>query len=129
MRWLRFIWFKILKCIGIPMTSIHKECISKLENQLSEIDDDEYHMALTMLDVGIKCDLVLFALLLARRKRAFIRKLKQFGIKGTNLEYLIEKYLPDLKNTTIKVDELVTKASQEYEEALEKKRNNLSKPK
>lgn len=122
MRWLRRVWFLILKLIGIPMSSMHKNCISNLEEQLHEIDDDEYLIAITMLDAGIDCESVFNTLRTARRKRAFKRKLMQLGIKGANLDHLLEQFMIDLRGIK-KIDDLVQKAHQDYLEAVEKRKS------
>lgn len=123
MRWLRWFWFKILKFIGIPMTSAHENCISGLEDKLSGLTDDEAMLVEKMLDAGCDCDSVFATLWTARRKQALKRKLIQLGIKGSSLEHLIEKFLPDLRGSS-KVDDLVSKASHEYNDALEKRKKS-----
>ena len=103
------------------MSSVHKNCISDLEERLAEIDDDEYFIAITMLDAGNDCESVYNTIRIARRKRAFKRKLIQLGIKGASLEHLLEKYLPELRGST-KIDDLIQNAQKEYLEAAEKRK-------
>ncbi len=127
MKWIRKILLLVLKFIGVPMSSLHKNCISNLEERLAEIDDDEYFFAVTMLDAGNDCESVYKAIRIARRKRAFKRKLIQLGIKGASLEHLLEKYMPDLRGNT-KIDDLVQKAHQDYLEAAEKRKVTKTTP-
>jgi hypothetical protein len=121
MKWIRKFLFCVLKLIGVPMSSMHKKCISILEERLAEIDDDEYFIAVTMLDSGNDCESVYNTIRIARRKRAFKRKLIQLGIKGASLEHLVDNFLADLRGAT-KIDELVQKAHQDYLEAAEKRK-------
>ena len=126
MKWLRWVWFNLLRLIGIPMNSAHENCISALEDKLSGLTDDEAMLVEKMLDAGCDCDSVFATLWTARRKQALKRKLIQLGIKGSNLEHLIEQYLLVLRGNS-KIDDLVTKASQEYNEALEKRKKSQLK--
>lgn len=113
MRWIRKLYFLILRTIGISMSAVHSKCISILEERLSEIDDDEYFIAIAMLDSGLDCNAVFNTLRTARRKRAFRRKLIELGIKGAYLDKLTENYMSDLRGNT-KVDDLITRAHQDY---------------
>lgn len=117
MKWIKQVWFRILKFIGCPISSFHKNCISSLEERLFEIDDDEHLIALKMLGAGHDCDSVFNTLRIARRKRSFKRKLSQLGIKGANLEHLLEQYMNELRGST-KIDDLVNKANQKYLDSL-----------
>lgn len=126
MKWARKLYIFILKSIGIPMSTIHSKCIAYLEKNLVEIDDDEHFIAITMLDAGLDCDSVYNTLRVARRKRAFRRKLLELGIKGANLDQLVDNYMSDLRGNT-KVDDLVKKAQQDYmdwQEKLKSKKKN-----
>lgn len=113
MKWAKKIYFFTLKLLGIKMSTIHSTCIAYLEQNLVEINDDEHFIAIAMLDSGLDCNAVFNTLRTARRKRSFRRKLIELGIKGAYLDKIIEDYISDLRGNT-KVDDLVTKAQQDY---------------
>jgi hypothetical protein len=124
MKLLRVVWFKFLKLLGFSMNAMYKKCISSLEERLSELDDDEYFVAIMMLDAGSDCEAVFITLRTARRKRTFKRKLAHLGIKGASVEHLLEKFMNDLRSDS-KIDNLVTNASTEYADAAERRKAKL----
>lgn len=125
MKWIKQIWLKFLQSIGYKMTSDYKKCICNLEERLSSIDDDELLIAIKMLDAEIDCEIVFNTLRIARRKKLFKRKLNQLGIKGPNLEHLLDQYLSDLRGST-KVDDIVSAAN--YSDTLKKKKADKLNP-
>lgn len=122
MKLIRCIWFLILKRFGIRMSSVKKKCISSLEERLFEIDDDEYLITIAMLDAGFDCESIFVTLRTARRKRSFKRQLTKLGIKGVNLQNLLDHFITELRSD-MKIEELVMQAHQEYLNALENKKS------
>lgn len=80
------------------VNSKRTSCIDDIENQLCEISDEENLIAQVMLDAGMDCNQIIFALKVQRRKKSFIRKLVEHGIKGQNQKYLVEKFMDKIQS-------------------------------
>ena len=120
MKLLLHIWFNFIIFWRNLIALNSDDCISSIEERLSEISDDEYFVAQTMQDGGIDCELIFTTLLVSRRKISFIRKMNKLGIKGVNLEHLVKTYMNELRGNA-KIDDLVSRANQEYIDAKTKR--------
>lgn len=121
MKWWKIFFSKALGVVGMKMASPYEECISSLEDSFSELSDDECFMAMAMLDSGMNCEKVFGAISISRRKRAFLRKLRERGFGFQLSEKMFREHIEDLKGSR-KVDDIVADAYRIYTEQKEEKK-------